>query len=228
MSTPATPFSASVLPTLKPVSHLTLREQVTQSVRNALMNGNLQPGQAVTVKAISGMLGASVMPAREAMTRLIAEGALELRANRTVIVPQLSPQDFDELTDLRCHIECQAAVQALARIEPQHIAELRAIAADMRRQRVADAYLNANFQFHFLIYRLGASSFVLSIIEKMWVRVGPLIRFGLGGIDFSDSHQAHARIIDGLVQRDAEGLRQAIHDDLTTAARTIRLARGWT
>lgn len=104
MSTPTRPFSASALPLLKPVSHLTLREQVTQSVRNALMNGNLQPGQAVTVKAISGMLGACVMPAREAMTRLIAEGALELRANRTVIVPQLSPQDFDELTDLRCHI----------------------------------------------------------------------------------------------------------------------------
>lgn len=219
--------SSAALPTLKPVAHTTLREQVTQSVRNALMNGNLQPGQAVTVKAISSMLGASVMPAREAMTRLIAEGALELRANRTVIVPQLSQHDFDELTDLRCHIECQAAVQALARIEPSHIAELRAIDADMGRQRDPDAYLNANFQFHFLIYRLGASSFVLTIIEKMWVRVGPLIRFGLGEIDFSDSRQAHARIIDSLEKRDAQGLRQAIHDDLTTAAQTIRQARGW-
>ena len=68
---------------------------------------------------------------------------------------------------------------------------------------------------------------MLGIIEDMWVRLGLLIRFGLGGIDFSDSRRAHARIIDGLVQRDAEGLRQAIHDDLTTAARIIRLARGW-
>ena len=227
MSIPVTPLSTSALPTLKPVSNLTLRAQVTQSVRIALMNGNLHQGQAVTVKAFSGMLGASVMPALKSMTRLIAEGALELRANCTVIVPQLSPQDFDELTDLRCHIECQAAVQALARIGPHRIAELRAIASDMRRQRVPNVYLNANFQFHFLIYRLGASSFVLGIIEKMWVRVGPLIRFGLGGIDFSDSRRAHARIIDGLVQRDAEGLRQAIHDDLTTAAYSIRQARGW-
>ena len=227
MSTPETPLSTSALPTLKPVSNLTLRAQVTQSVRIALMNRNLQPGQAVTVKAILGMLGARVMPAREAMTRLIAMGALELRANRTVIVPHLSPQDFDELTDLSCHIECQAAKQALARIGPHHIAELCAIASDMRRQRFPDIYLNANFQFHFFDYRLGTSSFVLGIIENMGVRLGPLIRFGLGEIDFSDSRRAHARIIDGLVQRDAEGLRQAIHDDLTTAARIIRLARGW-
>ena len=81
VSTLVTPLSTSALPTLKPVSNLTLRAQVTQSVRIALMNGNLQPGQAVTVKAFSGMLGASVMPAREAMTRLIAKGALKLRAN---------------------------------------------------------------------------------------------------------------------------------------------------
>lgn len=226
MSTPVTLFSTSALPTLKPVSNLTLREQVTQSVRIALMNGNQQPGQAITVKAISGMLGASVMPVREAMTRLIAEGALELRTNRTVVVPQLSPQDFAELTDLRCHIECQTAVQALARTGPHHIAELRAIASDMRRQRIPEVYLNANFQFHFLIYRLGASSFVVGTFEKMWVHMGPLIRFGLGGIDFLNSRRVHARIIDGLVQRDAGHLRQAVHDDLTTAARIVRLARG--
>ena len=219
--------SRATLPTLKPVAHLTLREQVTQSVRNALMNGNFQPGQAVTVKAISSMLGASVMPAREAMTRLIAEGALELRPNRTVIVPLLSRQDFDELTDLRCHIECMAAEQALGRIEPDHLAQLRAIEADMRSQTDADAYLNANFQFHFLIYRLGASSFVLTIIEKMWVRVGPLIRFGLGEMDFSDSRRLHGRIIESLENKDPGGLRQAIHDDLSVAAQTIRQARGW-
>lgn len=220
-------FQGAVLPVLKPVAHVTLREQVTQSVRNALMNGNLKPGQAVTVKAISSMLGTSVMPAREAMTRLIAEGALELRANRTVIVPLLSRQDFEELTDLRCHIECLAAVQAVERIAPEHIAELKVIEAAMRSQTDVDAYLNANFQFHFLIYQLGASSFVLSIIEKLWVRVGPLIRFGLGEIDFSDSRRMHARVIESLEKKDREGLRQAIHDDLSVAAQTIRKARAW-
>lgn len=225
---PSTPSpSIAALPVLKPVAHITLREQVTQAMRIALMNGNFQPGQAVTVKAISSMLSASVMPAREAMMRLIAEGALELRANRTVIVPLLSRQDFDELTDLRCYIECLAAVQAVDRIEPAHIAQLKAIEAAMLGLTDVDAYLNANFQFHFLIYQLGASSFVLSIIEKLWLRVGPLIRFGLGELDFSDSRRMHARVIESLEKKDREGLRQAIHDDLSVAAEAIRLARGW-
>lgn len=216
----------AALPVLKPAANITLREQVTQSVRNALMNRNFQPVQAVTVKAISSMLGSSVMPAREAMNRLIAEGALELRANRTVIVPLLSRQDFDELTELRCHVEGLAAVQAVDRILPAHIAQMKQMEATVCSETDANAYLNANFQFHFLIYQLGASSFVLSIIEKLWVRAGPLIRFGLGDIDFADSRRLHALMIKSLKKKDKEGLRQAILDDISVAAQTIRQARG--
>lgn len=215
-------------PSLKPVENTTLRDQVTQSVRNALMNGLFEPGQLVTVKAISTMLGASVMPAREAMNRLIAEGALELRANRSVIVPVLSPREFDELTDLRCHIEQLAAAQAIERIGPRHIAQLKALDAKMRAAVAAadaEAYLNANFQFHFLIYRLGATRFVLSIIEKLWVRVGPLIRSSLDEAGFADSSRLHAEVIRGLKTRDAARVRKSIHDDIRSAAQTIKATR---
>lgn len=216
------------LPTLKPVENITLREQVTQAVRNALMNGHFQPGQAVTVKAISMMLGASVMPAREGMNRLIAEGALELRANRTVMVPVLQRQEFDELTDLRCHIEGLAASKAVERVQPEHIARLKALDAAMREALVeadADTYLNANFQFHFLIYQLGASNYVLSIIEKLWVRVGPLIRFSLDSSGFADSSRLHAQVIRSLKAKDSVALRKAICADISGAAHTIRSAR---
>lgn len=213
------------LPALKQVENVTLREQVTQSVRSALMNGHFQPGQPVTVRAISSMLGASVMPAREAMNRLIAEGALELRANRTVIVPVLSRDEFDELTDLRCHVEGLAAAQAVDRVEPAHIERLRQIDAAMRvaaRKGDADAYLDGNFQFHFVIYRLGASVFMLSIIERLWVRVGPLIRSCFNTTGLSDSSRLHAQIIEALEGRKSAALRKAIVADIAVAAETIR------
>lgn len=220
--------AVGALPALKPVENVTLREQVTLAVRTALMNGHLQPGQLVTVKSISTMTGASVMPAREAMHRLIAEGALELRANRSVIVPALSAREFDEVTDLRCHIEGLAASQAAELVGPEHIAQLRALDARMRQAVPAadlDAYLNANFEFHFLIYRLGASAFVLTIIEKLWVRVGPLIRFSLMGSGFTDSGDMHAQVIRSLETKDSARLRQAIHADINGAAQVIRNAR---
>lgn len=213
------------LPAFKPLEKTTLREQVTVSVRTALMNGRFKPGQAVTVKALATMLGTSVMPAREAMHRLIAEGALELRPNRSVIVPVLSLREFDELTDLRCHIEGLAAAQAVELVGPRQIAQLKALDDVMRRAVPAqdvDAYLNANFEFHFLIYRLGASEFVLSIIEKLWVRVGPLIRFSLNERGFADSGEMHARVLHSLDARDPAALRAAIHDDIVRAAQVIK------
>ena len=67
MNKPDAPFRRpAALPMLAPVQHLTLREQVAQAVRLALMNGLLQPGQPVSVKSIATMVGASVMPAAQA------------------------------------------------------------------------------------------------------------------------------------------------------------------
>lgn len=218
----------AVPPALKPVEKVTLREQVAVAVRTALMNGYFKPGQVVTVKSLSTMLGASVMPAREAMHRLIAEGALELRPNRSVIVPVLSPREFDEVTDLRCHIEGLAAAQAVDLIGPEHIDQLKALDASMRRAvpaRDVEHYLDANFKFHFLIYGLGASGFVLSIIEKLWVRVGPLIRFSLNADGFAESGEMHARVIHSLEARDRGALHEAIRADITGAAQVIRSAR---
>lgn len=217
--------SAQALPALKQIENVTLREQVTQSVRSALMNGHFQPGQPVTVRAISSMLGASVMPAREAMNRLIAEGALELRANRSVIVPLLSRREFDELTDLRCHIEGMAAAQAVGLVKRDHIDSLKQIDDAMRAaagKGDADAYLNGNFTFHFVIYRLGASAFTLSIIEKLWVRAGPLIRSCFNTTGFADSSRLHAKIIAALRAGQETALRNAIVADIAVAAQTIR------
>lgn len=220
---PARPPKAP--PALRQVRNVTLREQVTEAVRSALMNGHFQPGQAVTVKAISELLGASVMPAREAMNRLIAEGALELRPNRTVIVPVLTRQEFDELTALRCHVEGLTAAEAVKHVQARHLQQLREIERSLRaagRAGDADAYLDGNFQFHFVIYRLGASAFMLSIIEKLWVRVGPLIRSCFNEAGFADSSRHHAQIIEALAQRKPGDLRKAIVADIADAAQTIR------
>lgn len=198
------------------------------AVRTALMNGHFEPGQVVTVKSIATMLGTSAMPAREAMHRLLAEGALELRPNRSVVVPTLSPREFDELTDLRCHIEGLAAAQAAGVIGPEKIAQLRALDQAMRSAAAGhdlDGYLAANFHFHFLIYRHGTSEFTLSIIEKLWVRVGPLIRFSLGGRGLEKSGEMHARVIRSLERGDQAALRAAIRDDIEGAANVIRSAR---
>ena len=223
------PASADPLPStglpVKQVEHRPLRELVATGVRTALMNGYFQPGQPGTVKSISSLLGTSVMPAREAMNRLIAEGALELRANRSVIVPVLSRQEFNELVELRVNAESRAAAQAAAHIDASHIKQLLALdqlLRDALRTQEVTEFLNANYAFHFLIYRLGATRFVLSIIEQMWVRVGPLIRLSLNEGGFADAGRMHRDVIKGLQAHNEGAVGQAIREDLLGAAARIR------
>lgn len=202
-----------------------MREQVTSGVRTALMNGYFQPGQTITVKSISSLLGTSVMPAREAMNRLIAEGALELRANRSVIVPVLSRQEFNELAELRADVEGRAAAQAAAHVDASQIAQLLALNKVMRdavRSRDVAAFLDANYKFHFLIYRLGATRFVLTIIEQLWVRVGPLIRLSLDESGFADAGRMHSDVIKGLRAHDDQAAGEAVREDILGAAVRIR------
>jgi DNA-binding GntR family transcriptional regulator len=218
----------AALPSLKPVAQSTLRDQVTRTVRTALMTGQLQPGQPITVKAISSMVGVSVMPCREAMNRLIAEGALELRPNRSVMVPVLSLEELGELTQLRCHIEGMAAAQAVRHVTPASLETLRWLESAMRtsaRRGRIDEYLTRNFEFHFSLYRLGASKFLLSIIESTWVRVGPLIRSCLDPAGFSEASRLHQEIILGLEQKRPAAVRSAISADIAGAAEGIRAAQ---
>ena len=189
------------------------------------MHGEFKPGEPLTVRSIAQMLGASIMPTREAMNRLIAEGALELRSNRTVIVPLMELEEFDELTTLRCHVEGLAAAKSVRWVQQGHIDRLKEANSLMRASgRAADinSYLTHNFEFHFGIYRLGATPFTLSIIEKLWVRGGPLIRSSFGPRGIEASAGAHGRIIEALETRDEIALQTAVVDDITFAARTIR------
>ena len=153
------------------------------------------------------------------------ERSLELRPNRSVIVPRLSREEFDELTELRCHVEAMAASRAVERVGADDLARLKETDAAMQAAATAadtETYLDKNFEFHFLIYRLGASRFALTLIENLWVRVGPLIRYCLDGGGFDLSGRMHAQLIDGLEARNPERLRMAVRSDITSAAAIIR------
>src|SRR5205085_10068288 len=91
------------------LSNSSMQEQAYQSLREAIRAGRFRSGEIVTLRGLAAMLGTSPMPVREAVRRLIQDKTLERLPNRTMRVPLLSPQRFDELTDLRVTLEGHAA-----------------------------------------------------------------------------------------------------------------------
>ena len=80
-----------------PKTKATMQTLIYQELRRSLMAGAFMPGAKVTLRSVSGQIGTSVMPVREAINRLIAERALEVVGDRQVIVPVMTEEKFSEM-----------------------------------------------------------------------------------------------------------------------------------
>lgn len=204
------------------VKRETVHDRVYEVLRDALISGAIQPGSNMTIRALADAVGTSPMPVREALRRLVAEGALVMRPNRTISVPKMSVKRFDELCKIRIALEGMAAEEATRRMSAADIDQLVKINKDMRKQRRASAFLERNRQFHFLIYRAAQMEELRSIVESLWLRVGPFLNLVLNDSLGSSPIDRHTSFLTAVRARDPKRARQALVDDITSAASRIR------
>jgi DNA-binding GntR family transcriptional regulator len=208
-----------------------LHDAAYEQLRQALMDGHFVPGQTFTIRALARVFGTSPMPVRDALKRLVAERALDLRRNRSVVLPLMSRGRFQEILQVRLNLESMITLRAAARITPPVI---EAMADDHRAMCEAvgsgDAsqYLAANRRFHFRLYRCAESVVMFPVIESMWMQVGPLLNQVFQSpehaVPRADHH--HEAVLRALRRQDGAAAAKAIWDDLSDAADSI-LASNW-
>src|SRR5215510_3434354 len=98
-----------------PSAGLSLRELAYRQLSDLLASGALAPGEKISLRAAAEALGMSMMPVREAVSRLVADRALEVTPNRAVRVPLMTKAQFLDLTWTRVTIEGIAAAEAATR-----------------------------------------------------------------------------------------------------------------
>jgi DNA-binding GntR family transcriptional regulator len=86
-------------------------ERVYRSLRQQVMHGELSPGQVMTLRGIGDAFGVSMTPARDAVRRLVAEGALTLSSTGRISTPSLSPERIEELAAIRALLEPEMAMR---------------------------------------------------------------------------------------------------------------------
>lgn len=203
----------------------TLTEQTYARLRRALMAGRLSPGEKVTVRGIASALEVSLTPAREAIGRLIAERALDLKPNRTVTVPLLTRSKYRELLQIRLLLEGLAAERAAANFDDARVAGLERIHEDMAEaigRSDSKAALEKNEDFHFCIYQRSEMPTLVSIIEGLWLQIGPALN--LLTPNYQRSRRGlrhHGEALEAARARDGKALRRAIEQDLTDGARYV-------
>ena len=203
------------------------KQWVYRVLRRAIMTGQFAPGEPVTINGLAEALGVSAMPVREALHRLVSEGALELLDNRRVRVPDLDPQRFEDILDARIALETRAAERAMPFVDDFRLARLRAFDQQADQALAAGNFgrlVEANFDFHRCLYEARPGSVMLPLIDSLWLRLGPFMR--RAGETLSETYQVdrHAEALAAIVARDAEALKAAIVADIRDG--TGHLGRG--
>jgi DNA-binding GntR family transcriptional regulator len=209
----------------RPVEALPLaHDRVYRKLRGRIMHGDLPPGHALTLRGIGREYEVSMTPAREAVRRLVAEGALTMSASGRIATPELSNERIEELAALRALIEVELASRALPRAHMALIDRLQTIngvIAEAVAQRDAVRYIRTNLEFHRTLYLRAQAPAMLAMAETVWLQMGPTMRALYGRLRRTEPPQFHRLIIAALKAGDEPGLRLAVRSDVTQGLRML-------
>lgn len=198
-----------------------LREQVYEELRYRLITGKIAPGVGISTRGLAQQMGVSQMPVRDALSRIAAEGAVEIRSKRAVMVPRMTLERFGEIMGLRRLLEPVAAEAALPFITGDVLRAIRgadeATNAALRDGDVS-AYMESNFRFHSLLYRAAPAPTTNRMIESLWMQFGPFMRVVYGRYGTAAMEDHHHQAIQAIAKGDLEALKSAILGDINDCA----------
>lgn len=218
----------------EPLERLTLGEQVYARLADLLISGRLAPGEKLSLRGAAEVLGVSIMPVRAAVSRLVADRALEVAPNRAIRVPVMSAAQFRDLTATRIVIEGHAAALAAERRAEADIPAIAEAEAAMRAESLSRTpnlphAVEANKRLHFAVYQAARSPTLVAIIRALWLKVGPVINLDLREnperIHTGGAVRFHADVLEAVVVRDPDKARAGIAADIKSASDFI-LSRG--
>lgn len=146
-----------------------IRVRITAVLRKALLSGEFQPGQELSLTETAARLGVSRTPVREAFQSLAAEGLLELRMNRGAVVVGIDEKVIQDHFELRLLLETEAVRRAAMRRPDITALEKIQTWAEENRETMTEAeYRNYNQHFHDSLWRWADNQKLYGLLSSLW------------------------------------------------------------
>jgi DNA-binding GntR family transcriptional regulator len=167
---------------------------------------------------------------REALMRLVGEGALVLDARGTTRVPRLTLAELREIRAIRLDLEGRTAAMAAdtaTEAEIDVLALLQSELHDLQRAGDFRAAVGLNTVFHLSLCRLAGQPITFKIVENLWVRCGPILSHLYdAGLPPGWEPHPHTRVIDALRRRDRAEAHGALRYDIEHGGRGLEQSLG--
>ena len=203
--------------TAEPIERLSLHEEVTNRLRDMIVQGLLAPGERIQEMALAQQLKVSRTPIRDALKVLTAEGLVQLLPLRGAVVRQFSAKDARDMLEVIALLEeyaglkaCQASDERIGAVLGLHEDMLRLYAARDRR-----AYFERNQQIHQALIAL-ADNDSLSLTHDMLSKRMRSLRYSGNSSpeNWAAALQDHEEMARALRERDGQALSRAMGDHI--------------
>ncbi len=195
------------------VSRKSLRAEIRELIRNAIMKGLLKPGERIVESQIAKQMGVSQAPVREALRELEQEGLVITYPHRGASVREITKKDIYEIYSLRAVLERFAVELQVPEYRDEDFHQLETFIRNMittAQKGDTEAFVEADFNFHAYICRCAGHE----LLYKTWLGISPM-----NWTAFTASRQLHPTVelaerhipvFDALRSRDPQVAGEAI------------------
>lgn len=207
------------------VQRASVRGQILDALRTALVTGELTPGEVYSAPALGERFGVSATPVREAMQQLALEGAVEVVPNRGFRVVERGARELAELTEVRALIEVPVMLRLARSVSAERWAELRPLAEATVRAAATGCratYAESDRTFHRAMLTLCGNEQLVQIADDLhrraqWPLMTPTRPQSRGHADLIADAAEHTALLDALIGGELEMVRSLVGEHFAGA-----------
>lgn len=150
--------------------YLPLRDVVFQTLRQAILRGELKPGERLMEIHLAQKLGVSRTPVREAIRKLELEGLVLMIPRKGAVVAEITVSDLEEVLEVRMALEELAVKHACRLVTREQLAEMKRLSEEFKKALLGDdvgACAQADMDFHDAIYMATGNSRLVQILNNL-------------------------------------------------------------
>lgn len=187
--------------------HQTLREKILETIRDAILKGNLKPGEKVAEPELAERFGISRTPIREAFRQLESEGYLTVIPRKGAVVAALSQRDVQEFYAIKSILEGYAASLAAGNLTDKEIQRLETVNNKLRslaEEGDIRSFYRVHNEFHEIFLKAADNSKLYELIHQLGMKFNRLRMASLsvnGRMEISVGE--HDKLLDAFRRKDS-------------------------
>jgi DNA-binding GntR family transcriptional regulator len=209
----------------RPMPIPTLSDFIRGHIRDAILSGQYAMGTKIDQQGIADELGVSIIPVRESLRQLQADGLVENHPHRGVFVTELSLTDLHNIYVVRETLEELASQLAVTRLSTAVLDTMSTQIDAMQsatEQNNFNELFDLNRTFHFTLYNRCENNVLIQMIESMWDRSTVYRRMYTHMPDrVRQALEEHKAILQACVARDSAQAGRAVRENVQQTTRGI-------